>query len=192
MDMRGNGGQMKHELIKLKQEIKLAQRGYDLFELKQRSLQVTLRAAIKHSDKIRAEAAEAVNIAYDALEAACEDIGASNVENLRNELRQQADADCLSGMERTAHLPLAGTTASLDEASIAWHTAVKKLIRFIDAENELLALRLDLRKTSKRASALKNIRIPQNQARIKYIENKLEERERESIARLKRMKDARR
>ncbi|MCL2363234.1 MAG: V-type ATP synthase subunit D [Defluviitaleaceae bacterium] len=170
---------MKTELMRLKQELKMAQRGYDLLELKRQALQITLRAVKKRIDVIRAEAAAAVNRAYDALEAAHQDIGINNVEKIRR--------GCLADKGRMTHLPLAGTTVSLDEATITWQAAVKNLIAYIDAENEWLVLQQDLRKTSKRASALQNIRIPRSQARIKYIESKLDEREHETIARLKRI-----
>jgi len=192
MDMQETVGKtMKHELIKLKQALYLAQRGYDLLELKRRALQASVREANKRVTMIRVATAAAITRAYDALEAAYDDIGTDNVERIRKNLHHPSNTVNSMGTDWMSRFPLAGMTASLDEAAITWRAAVNQFIVFIDAENELLALQLDLRKTSKRASALKNIRIPQNQARIKYIENKLEESERESIARLKRITNAR-
>jgi len=170
---------MKHELMRLKQDLAMARRGYDLLELKRRALWFDVH---KMNDlvQIKREAtAIALARAYDALHAAYENIGTVNVERIRMDLNKSN-----SGLSRE-HIPLAGTTTSLDEAFVTWRAAVQALIDMVDAENTLNILNQTLRKTSKRASALKNIRIPQSIIRIKYIENKLEENEREAVARLK-------
>ena len=52
-------------------------------------------------------------------------------------------------------------------------------------ENSAYRLASSIRKTQKRANALKNITIPSYQALVKDIPNALEEKDREEITRLK-------
>ena len=83
---------------------------------------------------------------------------------------------------------LSETTVSFDEAVHAWKTARELIITHAVLENTIFRLDLHIRKTQKRASALENITIPMYIARIKYIQERLEERERDELARLKLVK----
>ena len=65
-------------------------------------------------------------------------------------------------------------------------TAVKKLtIRLAEIENAVYRLAMNIKKTQKRANALKNITIPLYESLTKSISNALEEKEREEHTRLK-------
>jgi V/A-type H+-transporting ATPase subunit D len=83
---------------------------------------------------------------------------------------------------------LGHTPAALDEAAESF----RRVIEAIPALSELLTtvwrLALELQKTQRRVNALQYIFIPQYEETIKYIEGALEEREREEIFRLKRLK----
>jgi len=83
---------------------------------------------------------------------------------------------------------LHNTTVSVDEAILAWKEARQFIISWAAIENTMYRLSLHIKKTQKRANALGNITIPKYEARIKYIEEQLEERGRDELARLKLVK----
>jgi len=58
-------------------------------------------------------------------------------------------------------------------------------------ETTAYKLSLEIKKTQKSANALDKIRIPQLQEEIKYIEDTIEEKEREEFFRLKKIKSKR-
>ena len=77
------------------------------------------------------------------------------------------------------------TTSSLDEAVLRFND-VKKLTRMLaEIENSVYRLADNIKKTQKRANALKNIMIPRYEAETKHIQNALEEKDREEFSRLK-------
>mgnify|MGYP000780454402 FL=1 len=78
-----------------------------------------------------------------------------------------------------------GTKASLDEAHAAFEKVKDLTIRLSMVENSAYRLAVNIKKTQKRANALKNITIPTYTALVYSISNALEEKEREEFTRLK-------
>ena len=77
------------------------------------------------------------------------------------------------------------TTQALDQARIAFEKVKDLTIRLSMIENSAYRLAANIKKTQKRANALKNITIPTYQALVRDISNALEEKEREEFTRLK-------
>ena len=85
------------------------------------------------------------------------------------------------------------TKESLDAAKQAFEKVKELTIRLSMVENAAYRLAANIKKTQKRANALKNITIPHYEQLTKDISNALEEKEREEFTRLKvikRMKEA--
>ena len=85
------------------------------------------------------------------------------------------------------------TKESLDAAKQAFEKVKELTIRLSMVENAAYRLAANIKKTQKRANALKNITIPHYEQQTKDISNALEEKEREEFTRLKvikRMKGA--
>ena len=78
-----------------------------------------------------------------------------------------------------------GVSESLDEARAAFEKVKELTIRLSMVENSAYRLAVNIKKTQKRANALKNITIPKYEALTKSISNALEEKEREEFTRLK-------
>ena len=74
---------------------------------------------------------------------------------------------------------------SLDEAKAAFEKVKELSIRLSMVENAAIRLAANIKKTQKRANALKNITIPKYEMLTKDIQNALEEKEREEFTRLK-------
>jgi V/A-type H+-transporting ATPase subunit D len=62
------------------------------------------------------------------------------------------------------------------------------LYHLAEVENTVFRLAVEIKKTSKRANALDKIQIPKYEDLTKWIEDSLEEKEREDFFRLKRLK----
>ena len=77
------------------------------------------------------------------------------------------------------------TRESLDEARVRFEKVKELTIRLSMVENSAYRLANNIKKTQKRANALKNITIPTYEALTKNITNALEEKEREEFTRLK-------
>ena len=77
------------------------------------------------------------------------------------------------------------THESIDKAREAFRKVKELTIKLSMVENSAYRLATNIRKTQKRANALKNITIPMYQKLVKDIGNALEEKEREEFTRLK-------
>ena len=78
-----------------------------------------------------------------------------------------------------------GTRVSLDEAYYQFNKVKELTIRLSMVENSAYRLANSIRKTQRRANALKNVTIPKFTELVGEIQNALEEKEREEFTRLK-------
>ncbi len=82
------------------------------------------------------------------------------------------------------------TNSSFDAAYISFNKAKDITIKLAEIENSIYRLATAIKKTQKRANALKNIMIPKFENMVKFITNALEEKEREEFSRQKVIKKA--
>ena len=83
---------------------------------------------------------------------------------------------------------LGDTQATLDDASYAFRTVLTRVPELTEVMTSVWRLARELRKTQRRVNALKYIFIPDYEDTVAFIENTLEEREREETFRLKLLK----
>lgn len=81
--------------------------------------------------------------------------------------------------------PLQLTNSSFDSAYICFNKAKEITVRLAEVENSIYRLANAIKKTQKRANALKNIMIPKFRSQVQFITNALEEKEREEFSRQK-------
>ena len=98
----------------------------------------------------------------------------------------------LSGGDPTPKLcySLADTDSSYDKAYVNFLKAKQTGIMLAEIENSVYRLSVAIRKSQKRANALKNILIPKYKEQVKFISEALEEKEREEFSRQKIIKSA--
>ena len=77
------------------------------------------------------------------------------------------------------------TNSLLDETVVKFYDVKNLITNLAEVENCVYRLAEAIKKTQKRANALKNITIPNLETTIKYIAEALEEKEREEFVRLK-------
>lgn len=87
--------------------------------------------------------------------------------------------------ENSLTYSLSDTYESIDIAREAFRQVKDLTIKLSMVENSAYRLATSIKKTQKRANALKNITIPTYSALVYKISNELEEKEREEFTRLK-------
>ncbi len=190
----------KANLLHLKADLGLAQEGQQLLDEKR---EIILRELLSHMEDMRRTRAEATLLlreAYKELAAACMALGRDQV--ARAGLASAPPAE-ISIQERSLFgvvLPLftweageqpppwglLGTSIELDLARQKFLAALRRMIELAELEIAFQRLAVELRRTQKRVNALQNLLIPQYKATLSYLEDGLEEREREELFQLKR------
>lgn len=173
----------RRDLYLARQNLGLAQKGYELLDMKYRAMLHELKAAEKAANELRRGFEEVYQQAIHALSLAKMELSTDKVDELWaiiswNEERPE---------DKSPTLPygLDGTSVQLDEAYLAWCLAMTRKRKLDALEATIAHLHIKSQKVRKRASALGNITIPTWEARIKYISEQLEERERDEMVRIK-------
>ena len=192
----------KINLIRIREELKLAREGYELLEQKR---QVLVMEVMRLIDTLRKEGAEAKRLlseAYGALRRAEVEAGEANVRRaglsaanvLDITIRERSVMGLIVPVVDTAEAQfrpsysLADTTSAVDEAAKAFHDALQHIAKLGEIENAALLLATELKKTQRRVNALNSVFIPQYQETVKFLQETLEERDRDALFALKRLK----
>ena len=187
----------KGNLINAKHSLRQAQLGYELMDRKRNIL---IREMVMLTDKAKALSASLENTfaeAYAALQNAnvmegmlIEEVQTMPMDNsveityrsvMGIELPQVNGGDA----EPKLCYSLADTYSSYDRAYVCFLKAKQTGLMLAEIENSVYRLSVAIRKSQKRANALKNILIPNYRAQVKFITEALEEKEREEFSRQK-------
>lgn len=188
----------KSNLMLAKNSLKLALQGYELMDKKRNILIRELMELIEQATSIQSEIDTTFKKAYAALQTANIDHGISYVEEISHGIPIDNSIRIKTRSIMGTEIPLVeftpdssptfsfySTRETLDRA-IAQFDKVKELtIKLSTIENSAYRLATNIKKTQKRANALKNITIPYYTALATSIQSALEEKEREEFTRLK-------
>lgn len=193
----------KGNLILARNSLSLARQGYSILDKKRNILIQELQNLIAQAKDIQAEIAVTFGEAYDALRRANMDLGIGFVEEAANSVPIEDSlrirVRSVMGVEipKVKYEPkrlvptysFYATTEQLDNARFQFERVKELSIRLSETENSAFRLASEIRKTQKRANALKNITIPSYEALVKYMSDALEEKDREEFTRLKVIKE---
>jgi len=196
----------KQNLLLIRQKLAMARKGYDLLDKKRHILINELAFTKTHAKQTWDDLNDALRIAHEALHVTLSEMGIDRVLKVSQGIPQQTALEMLfrgimgvevplisissvKSNENAVPYPLDETTVSLDEAVLAWNKVRELIVAWTAIENTIHKLTLHIKKTHKRANALGNITIPMYERQIKYIQERLEERERDELARLKLVKE---
>ena len=189
----------KGNLILAKNSLALSKPGFDLMDKKRNILIKELMELVDQAKDIQSQIDVTFRTAYSALQRANLDIGISYVQEISRTVPVEDSIQIKTRSVMGTEIPLVqanessnaptyayyGTKASLDEAKAAFEKVKQLTIRLSAVENAAYRLAINIKKTQKRANALKNITIPNYEELTKSISNALEEKEREEFTRLK-------
>lgn len=189
----------KGNLILAKNSLALSKQGFDLMDKKRNILIKELMELVDQAKDIQSQIDVTFRTAYSALQRANLDIGISYVQEISRTVPVEDSIQIKTRSVMGTEIPLVQanessnaptyayyvTKASLDEAKAAFEKVKQLTIRLSAVENAAYRLAINIKKTQKRANALKNITIPKYEELTKSISNALEEKEREEFTRLK-------
>ena len=189
----------KGNLILAKNSLTLSRQGYELMDKKRNILIREMMDLIDKAKDIQTQIDQTFRTAYEALQKANMEHGISFVEqvactvpvedSIRIKTRSVMGTEIpLVEYDKTGNRPTYAyysTKISLDEAKAAFEKVKELSIQLSAVENSAIRLASNIKKTQKRANALKNITIPRYETLSRDIQNALEEKEREEFTRLK-------
>lgn len=195
--MADNLSPTKGNLIKLKKSLKLARVGFDLLDRKRNILIRETMSLIEDASNIQELINSAYTAAYKSLQLANIKLGI--VENTSYSIPIENGLSLSEKSVMGVEIPIVKleanptknyfgynrTNSSLDHAYIMFDNVKKLTAHLAETENSVYRLAEGIRKTQKRANALKNIIIPRLEKQCNIIAIALDEKEREEFARLK-------
>ncbi len=197
--MNPNTFPTKGNLILAKNSLALASQGYELMDKKRNILLRELMGLIDQARDIQSEIDSTFTEAYQALQKANIQLGIHAVQDIAASVPEDHSIRIKTRSIMGTEIPLVqadsdrlkltygffSTTESLDQARMHFEKVKELTIRLSMVENSAYRLASSIRKTQKRANALKNITIPSYQTLVSTISNALEEKDREEFTRLK-------
>lgn len=189
----------KGNLIIAKNTLALSKTGYGLLDKKRNILIREMMNLIDAAKALQSNIESTFKNAYSALEQANIEIGIETVEKIGYAVEVEDNVSIKFRSVMGVEIPIVildeepikpdygmkNTGSALDEAVVSF-VKVKYLTRQLaQIETSVYRLADSIKKTQKRANALKNIMIPRYEEETRNIQNALDEKEREEFSRLK-------
>lgn len=187
----------KGNLIATKKSLELAYLGYDLMDKKRNVLIKEMMSLLDDVKVIRDEISDSYQKAYYALQEANMSLGViSDIvdavpvdEGLNVTYRSVMGVEIPKVTYEKTPLRLGygfeRANSKVDYAYKCFYHVKELTVKLAEIENAVYRLANAIRKTQKRANALKNITIPESEKTIKFITEALDEKEREEFSRQK-------
>ncbi|HYB75576.1 MAG TPA: V-type ATP synthase subunit D [Nitrososphaerales archaeon] len=192
----------KIELISTRRRLQTAVRVKNVLDDKREVLLKRLDEMIQQASAARDEISQPLSDAYLALYDAYLKLGPLRLEGIAANtpsmveaeviVRRVVDVDVpsitLSEKEVGMTYGFADTSVAVDRASRQMRKVLPSIFRAAEFENAIFRLAKELEKTQRLLNALEYMIIPRYETSIRYIQQTLEEREREEFSRLKHVK----
>jgi V/A-type H+-transporting ATPase subunit D len=192
-------------LLQRKAQAKMAREGAELLRSKRDALMQEFMELLKPLLAERRQLGEATRRAFQSLlmtkaidgEQVINSVGLATAREATVEVKQEKiwgigipdlKADTFVRGPEERGYAVTQTSARVDETAEAFEEILDAVVRMAPTEVKLKRLGEEVRKTTRRVNALEEMIIPRYQQQITYIKRSLEEREREDLFRLKRIK----
>jgi len=193
----------KTSLLKLRDELKFARLGHELLDQKRNILVVELLTLVDQAGDFEKKVEAALATAYESLQEAALGMGKLRVSstaaavNLEPSvtLRQRKVMGVVLPVvettfeERSPHYSPLGTSVWMDRSVRDFQEALKLMGRFAELKASIMRLAAEVRKTIRKVNALEKIAIPDLENSVHYIQNRLEENERDMFTLMKLVKN---
>ena len=192
----------KGNLIKAKRSLRQARMGYELMDRKRNILIREMVALTDEAKELRGSIDETYTTAYKALQRANISMGVvsdiadtfpvedSVTLSVRSVMGVELPKLSMETSQPEMCYGMYQTNSQFDAAYISFNRAKELTVKLAEIENSIYRLAIAIKKTQKRANALKNIMIPKFESTVRFITNALEEKEREEFSRQKVIKTA--
>ncbi|MFQ6089155.1 MAG: V-type ATP synthase subunit D [Candidatus Methanofastidiosia archaeon] len=195
----------RSELLEVKKRIALSRRGHQLLKMKRDGLILEFFEIMEKAKDVRRELDECYERAKIKISIARAVEGVVALKSAAFALKENPQIQVRSKNIMGIVVPeieftsvkkrldergygIIGTSARLDEAVEAWEEFLEKIIAAAEIETSMKRLLDEIEKTKRRTNALEFVVIPALEFAKRFIKLRLEEREREDIFRLKKIK----
>ncbi len=192
----------KGNLIRLKDQLRLSESGHSLLEKKRNVLMKELLSIVDEARELQNEILEVFEKAYKSLQLANLDLGMEYMDEISRAVPEYNGLSIrmksVMGVEvpevRAQDFPkdipygIYRSNSALDKTYLSFVNVLKLITKAVWVENTAYRLAYEVRKTRKRVNALENVVIPQLKENIKFIQDVLEELEREELVKIKKAK----
>ncbi|VEU16471.1 V-type sodium ATPase subunit D [Thomasclavelia ramosa] len=191
----------KGNLIAMKKSLQLANLGYNLMDQKRNVLIKEMMTLLDDVKLIRDQITSSYQEAYDALQEA--NISMGLITDIVNSTPEDYGISIAYRSVMGVEIPkiaydkqplkmtydIERSNSKVDYAYNCFYNVKQLTVLLAEVENSVYRLANTIRKTQKRANALRNISIPRFELTIKVISEALEEKEREEFTRQKVIKE---
>ncbi len=192
----------RSNLLRIRESLELAQEGHDILDKKREVLMTELLHVAHEATEVQEKVESLLQEAYHMLEAAQLSMGRERLEWTALSVNETVEIRIIPHSIMGVVVPtveshgeppetpygLGDTTVPVDEAATAFRQVLLAIPDLAELVTQVWRLAVELQKTQRRVNALEHVFIPRYEHTIEFIENALEEREREEIFRLKLLK----
>ena len=194
----------KSNLLVMKEKLQVSKNGYDLLEQKRELLVQELMNLVEKVKMLEDDIDRATKEAYPAFKQMLMANGSDQIRRISHsvhyEFGMQEKKFAIGGMsfssldvqlpKRELFYSYQGTFATTDNVIEKFFTLLSLITQMASIRTIVWHLADEVKRTQRRVNALDKIVIPESEETKKYIENVLEEKERENIFVLKALKNA--
>ncbi len=192
----------KTNLLKLRQELSFARLGYDLLDQKRNILVLELLALVDQTADFNERVVRALAEAYRTLQEAVMHMGKLKVATLASAVNIAAEITLKQRRVMGVRLPVVetsfvehppyyspmGTSFWIDGSINEFKEALQLMGRLAELKISIIRLATEVRKTIRKVNALEKIAIPELRSSVQFIQNRLEENERDMFVLMKMVK----
>lgn len=194
------------ELLSRRKQISVATQGKNLLEAKLDALMQEFISVVDDAMKLATQLEETIGRAQHGIELARAIDGPSTVHSAalaaKNEVLVEITGHRVMGVPVpvvrqgpeirrdgfTRGYSPTGVSARVDEAAKKFEAVINTLLQYAEVKTRLRRLGSEITKVNRRVNALEQVRIPQLEQQVRIIEQILDERGREDLFRLKKVK----
>ncbi|MCR5172674.1 MAG: V-type ATP synthase subunit D [Treponema sp.] len=192
----------KSNLLSIKEQLSVAQNGYELLEQKREILVMELMRIVEQVKLLEKQIDSTVEQAYPALKNMLKIVGGDRVERIGHSVKydfhiketrvstggMNFDSIEVELPKQQLFYSYLGSFADSDKVMVEFFKLLSLLTQMASIRTIAWRLANEVKKTQRRVNALDKLVIPQNRETKTYIEGVLEERERENTFVLKALK----
>jgi V/A-type H+-transporting ATPase subunit D len=193
----------KTNLLKLRQELSFARLGHELLDQKRNILVLELLALVDQTVDFNERVVRALAEAYRTLQEAVMGMGKLKVATLASAVNVSAEITLRQRRVMGVRLPVVetsfvehppyyspmGTSFWIDGSIREFKEALEVMGRLAELKISIIRLATEVRKTIRKVNALEKIAIPDLEAAVAFIQNRLEENERDMFVLMKMVKN---
>jgi V/A-type H+-transporting ATPase subunit D len=200
--MKGKVAPTRSNLLRLQHDLEIAQRGHDLLDEKRRALIMEVMTMVEDAEAGASHMQAEFEEAYRALLLARMGLGSENLNWIA--LSAVHEPEVHISQHRIMGVPVAivhreseppklqyglgDTSVALDEAVQRFRDLLALVYQMAEMLTAIWRLTREIKKTQRHVKSLENIAIPRYQSNLKFIEDTLEEKERDEFFRTKLVK----